>query len=118
MIEILVAVVAGLAAGAVLAWLAARAVIAQLEGAVDWHRKQEQVATDRLVHAWKDGAVVPPRPADPTPAPDPLPEELQTELDQWDDPEHRAMLEARMRDGLQRGRGVTAILMELDNLHP
>lgn len=118
MTDILLAVGVGLLVGVGLAGLAAWLVIRQLNAAVEWHRKQEQVATDRLVHAWKDGATIPPRPSEPVPSPEPLPSVLQEELDQWEDGEHRTALEAHMRRGLHEGLGTTAILLGLDNLHP
>lgn len=117
--EVIVAAVGvGLLLGAGLAGLAAWFVVRQLRSAVEWHRKQEQVATDRLVHAWKDGATIPPRPSEPIPPPEPLPSVLQEEIDQWEDGENRSMLEARMRAGLHAGLSPTAILLQLDDLHP
>lgn len=108
----------GLVAGFAIAYLARRETIDVLLAQLGQARGAEALATDRLVHAWQEGARIPPRPA-PEPEPvQPLPEILQKELDDWEDPEHRAMLEATMRAGLQKGQDPVRILMELDNLHP
>lgn len=108
----------GLLAGAVILWLARSETIRVLRDQLHQAREAEVVATDRLVNAWKEGERVLPRPVELPPPPDPLPPELQAELDQWEDGEHRVMLEAQMRDGIRRGLGTVAILLELDNLHP
>lgn len=118
MLDLLAAWGLGLVLGGTLAWLARRDTIRALEEQVTWLRTQEALATDRLVHAWKEGATIPPRPPEPVPPPEPLPAVLQDELDQWEDSEHRVMLEAQMRAGLHAGKDTTRILLELDNSHP
>ncbi len=110
--------IAGLAAGAIILWLARAETIRFLRAELQDARKAEQVATDRLLHAWKEGATIAPRPTETPPPPDPLPAVLQEEIDHWEDPEHRIMLEAQMREGIRRGKDTTRILLELDNLHP
>lgn len=115
---VLVGHAVGLVLGATAAWLARRDTIRALEEQVTWLRTQEAIATDRLVHAWKEGATVPPRPAEEIPPPDPLPSVLQEELDQWEDQQHRVELELQMRAGLHAGKDPVRILMELDNSHP
>lgn len=113
-----IGLVAGLLIGGALLWLSRSETVRVLTTQLEQARDAERVATDRLVHAWREGATIPPRPAEEAPPPDPLPETLQAELDQWEDPEHRAMLERKMRTLLQAGRDPVAVLMELDNLHP
>jgi hypothetical protein len=115
----LVALVIGLVVGGALAWLARGDTIARLERQVEWHREQEIVATDRLLHAWReDKIVVPARPVEATPPPQPLPAALQEEVDQWENPETRAAIDEKIRGMLRRGWAPTRILLELDNHHP
>lgn len=109
---------AGLLVGGALLWLARSETVRVLDAQLEQARTAERVATDRLVHAWREGATVPPRPVEAAPPPEPLPSELQAELDQWEEPEHKAMLERKMRELIQAGRSTVAVLMELDNLHP
>ena len=116
--SIAIAGLIGAALGALAAWLARADTIGVLRAELERARKAEEVATDRLVHAWKEGAVVPPRPSEPAPPPDPLPGPLLEEINQWEDGEHRAMLEAHFRQEMARGKSVPAILLELDNVHP
>lgn len=108
----------GFGAGALVFWLARAELVRVLRGELAEARKAEAVATDRLVHAWKEGATIAPRPPDAVPPLEPLPAALQEELDQWEDAEHRVMLEAQMREGLRRGKDAVRILLELDNTHP
>lgn len=112
------AFLAGFGAGALVFWLARTELVRVLRAELVTARKAEALATDRLVHAWQEGATIPPRPPDEIPPPDPLPGALQDELNQWEDPEHRVMLEAQMREGLRRGKDPVRILLELDNTHP
>lgn len=83
-------------------------------------REAEAVATDRLVHAWREdkSITIPPRPAEPVPPPDPLPSDLQAEVDQWESPESRLIVEQKIRVMLARGLAPPAILLALDNEHP
>lgn len=104
--------------GVVTGWLIYHREVVTLRQELRRAHAAETVATDRLVHAWKDGATIPPRPAEPVPPPLPLPKELLEYVAQWEDPEHRAMLEARFRAEMGAGKGATAILMALDNEHP
>jgi hypothetical protein len=108
----------GLFLGAALLWWARGETIRVLREQLKQAREAEVVATDRLVNAWKEGEKVLPRPEEAPPPPEPLPADLQAELDQWEDVEHRVMLEAAMRDGMRRGLSTVAILLELDNMHP
>ena len=114
----LIAGLVGLALGALAAWLARADTIGVLKGQLEQARKAEEVATDRLVHAAREGAVVPPRPTPPTPPVQPLPKILLDELRQWEDPEHRIELEGQMRNLMARGMDATAVLLTLDNQHP
>lgn len=118
MIELVIAWLLGIGIGALLAWWAQRPVIVLLEQQLAQSKKAEETATDRLVHAWREGATIPPRPSPPPPPLEPLPPELQQELNDWEDGEHRAILEAQMRAGLAQGKSSVAILLELDNRHP
>lgn len=111
--------VIGLLVGSLIGWYAREEVVRELKIRCAYLTKQEQVATDRLVHAWHEKATIQPRPTDePLPAPDPLPETLQDEVDQYEDPEARATIEAFIRSGLQKGKDPVRILLELDNIHP
>lgn len=114
-----VAFVLGLAAGAVACWWLQRPVVAHLKDELHWARQEIATATDRLLHAWReDKAVIPPRPPEPVPPPEPLPRELQAEVDQWESPESRAVLEQKIRAMLARGMQPAGILLALDNEHP
>ncbi len=117
-LEFLIAYGLGLVLGAAVAWLARRDTIDTLKEQVHWLREQEAIATDRLVHGWKEGATVAPRPLPELPKQEPLPSLLKDELQQWEDPEHRVTLEAEFRAMLGRGMTATAILKEMDNRHP
>ena len=114
----LVAFLTGLIAGGSVAWLARGDTVRVLTAQLRESRLAEALATDRLVHAWKDGAHVPPRPVEPGPPPQPLPKDLQDYVNQWEDPEHRAEEEAKIRAMQARGLSSVAILMQLDNQHP
>lgn len=108
----------GILAGVALGILVGRDTIRVLEEQIKHLRTEVAVATDRLVHAWKEGATIPPRPLE---APLPLPvlaSELQAEIDQWEDPTHRAEIEAEIRARMGRGEAAPAILLALDNHHP
>jgi len=107
----------GLTTGGLVLWLAHRETATVLIEQLHRAQVAEAEATDRLVHAWREGATIPPRPQ-PIPPVQPLPPDLQVELDQWEDQEHKVMLEAQMRAGMARGLSSTAVLLELDNLHP
>lgn len=80
-------------------------------------RTELTMASDRLLHAWKDGATIPPRPVEVAPPP-PLPPQLMELVTEWESPEARATMEAKLR-GLyfDRGWGVTAILKQQENEH-
>lgn len=83
-------------------------------------RREYQIATDRLLHAWKaDNAVIPPRPPTEIKAIPKLPSELQATVDEWEDPESRAIMEQKVRHlHFERGLGVLGVLKELENDHP
>lgn len=103
----------GLAAGLLIAWLARRDTVLILRGELDRSRTAEQVAADRLLAAWKEGAVVPPRPpAEPIKLL-PLPEALQEEVNQWSDPEVRSEVEAKIRKLQDQGLDQASILLKL-----
>ena len=116
--ELPVAVVVGIVVGLVGGWYLTWPVTRVLRTELDRARKAEELATDRLVHAWKEGAQIPPRPTEPGPPLQPLPQDLADHVDQWDDPEHKAELEGHIRALQARGLSSTAILMHLDNEHP
>lgn len=79
------------------------------------YRKQYDVATDRLVHAHlEERALIPPRPVEPKPIL-PLPPELQQIVDEWENPEVRANVAARIQRMLDEGRGVPAIMRSFEN---
>lgn len=118
MSELFVGFVIGLVVGGVLAWLAREETLRLVKSELKEARKQEAIATDRLVHAWHAEAKIPPRPQEALLPPEPLPATLQAELDVWEDQEHRAMLEAQMRSMLRAGKDPVRILLELDNVHP
>lgn len=81
-------------------------------------RSELAIAQDRLLHAWKDDkAVIPPRPVEVTPPP-PLPSELMEYVTEWESPDAQATMEARLRhEYFERGRGVMAIMWDLENEH-
>lgn len=106
------------ALSALASWLAREETVRLLKREVERAQKAEAVATDRLVHAWREGAVVPARPSPPLPPQDPLPGPLAEEVAAWEDPEHRHVLAERMRFELAKGKSIPTILLELDNEHP
>lgn len=117
MTELAYAIIVGII-GYLLGSLQHRGTLKVLREQVQYFRHESTEATERLIHAWKDDAKIPPRPIAPPPPLDPLPQPLLDELAQWEDAEHRATIEAAMRLGLARGKGIPAILLELDNHHP
>lgn len=114
----LITFLTGLIVGGSVAWLARGDTIKALREHVKEARTAEALATDRLVHAWREGAQIPPRPTEPGPPPQPLPRDLADHIAQWDDPEHRAEQEAQIRALLATGRTPAAVLMHLENQHP
>ena len=114
----LIAGLVGAALGALAAWLARADTITVLKEQLEQARRAEEIATDRLVHAARDGAVVAPRPTPPIPPLQPLPKVLLDELRQWEDVEHRVELEGQMRNLMARGMNATAVLLALDDQHP
>ena len=103
----------GLLAGFVAAWLARREAVAILREELRRSREAEVVAADRLLAAWKEGAVVPPRPPAEPFRQLPLPEALREEVDQWADPEVRAEVEAKIRKLQAEGLAQEAIILKL-----
>jgi len=103
---------AGLLLGAFAAYWLQRAELRYL-------RAELAIAQDRLLHAWRDDkAVIPPRPIEVEP-PKPLPPELAELVTEWESPEARATMEARLRHQyFERGWGVKAILRQQENEHP
>lgn len=67
--------------------------------------RELKVAQDRLLQAWHQGAVVPPRPeAEPTPVElEPLPALLQPFVDRWESKESQMREEAQIRRWLGDG---------------
>jgi hypothetical protein len=116
--ELLLAFGLGLLLGSVVAGLARGETVKFLREQLAQARKAEELATDRLVHAWKDGAQIPPRPSEPAPPPVVLPKDLQDYVAQWEDPEHRAEQEAQVRELLGTGRSPMAVLQYLEDQHP
>ena len=117
--ELLIAYGVGGVLGSALAWFSRGETIRFLREQLEGARAAEALATDRLVHAWKDGAQIPPRPGEKPAVPlQPLPADLKAHVEQWDDAEHRAMLESDIRAMLGRGLSPVAVLMALDNQHP
>lgn len=102
----------GLLLGASGCWWLQRAEIRYL-------RDELRIASDRLLHAWRDDkAVIPPRPV-PVEPPKPLPPELADMVAEWESPEAQAAMETKLR-GLyfDRGWGVQAILRQAEDEHP
>jgi len=67
--------------------------------------RELRVAQDRLLTAWREGAVVPPRAEAPTQNPPlaPLPAVLQPFVDHWEAPASREAEEAKIRRWLEDG---------------
>lgn len=103
---------AGLLLGGAAVWWLQRQELTYL-------RKENQVATDRLLHAWREEkAVIPPRPQEVRAVPK-LPSELQATVDEWETEESRAVMEQRIRHlHFDRGMGVMAVLKQLEDEHP
>lgn len=115
----LIGFVVGVAAGFVVCRQGFGQTVRVLSDHLKWAREQEAIATDRLVHAWReDNATIAPRPPEPVPPPEPLPRVLQEEVDGWETPETRAVVEEKIRGMMRRGFNSTRILLELDNHHP
>lgn len=102
---------AGLLAGALGTWWVHRGELAYL-------RSELTMAQDRLLGAWHAKAAIPPRPTEPEPPPEPLPIDLQEMVDEWESPESRATMEAKIRGRMAQGWGVQAILRQAENEHP
>jgi len=102
----------GLVAGALCSWWVNR-------GETVYLRAELAIAQDRLLHAWRDDkAVIPPRPI-PVEPPKPLPPELAELVAEWESPEARATMEAKLRHQyFERGWGVKAILRDAEDQHP
>jgi hypothetical protein len=106
------AVLVGLIAGALGAWFVQ-------QGELRYLRRELSVAQDRLLHAWReDKATIPPRPPEQLPPPPPLPPDLQEVVDDWEDPESRAVQESQIRQMMDAGWKTMAILKHLENQHP
>lgn len=81
-----------------------------------YYRKELATAQDRLVHAWRDDkAIIPPRPVEIRP-PTPLPADLLEVVNEWESPETRAQVESQIREMYDKGHGVQAILMHMQNV--
>ena len=77
--------------------------------------RELRIAQDRLLTAWKEGAVVPPREDKPTQNPplEPLPPQLQPFVDQWESPASRESEEARIRQWLAQGWSIERLVKHL-----
>ena len=98
--------VLGLLLGGTAIWFVQRPRILYLE-------RELRTATDRLVHAWKEGAVIPAREVE-EPEPVAIPKDLQEEIDQWDDPESKAVARAQIEQMLREGKSQALILRALE----
>lgn len=109
----------GFAVGAAMVYLLLRPVRVHLERELAYYRKELATAQDRLLHAWRDDkAIIPPRPLEIR-APEKLPVELQAVVDEWEDPESRAVMEQKVRNlHFARGLGVMGVLKALEDEHP
>lgn len=109
----------GLAVGAVACYYLQRPALEYLKAEVKVARREVQEATDRLLYSFKNENLVPaPRPIEAPPPPQPLPPVLQAEVNQWESPESRLAVEAKIRGMMQKGMEPTRILLELDREHP
>jgi len=105
------ALLVGLLAGALGTWWVQRTEIRYL-------RDELRVAQDRLLHAWHDKAIIPPRPQEVKP-PEPLPPELMDLVKDFESPEGQAAMEAKLRSmHFGQGRSVGAILRQMEDEHP
>lgn len=72
--------------------------------------RELRLTQDRLYGAWKDGAVIPPR---PTEAPEmqlpPLPDGLQALVTEWESPDSQLAVEATIRRMLAQGQTAAQI---------
>lgn len=101
----------GLVAGAGGTWWVQRNELRYL-------RAELRIAQDRLVHAWHQQAIIPPRPTEVKPV-EALPQELQHFVDDWESPESRAAMETRLRSlYFDQGLGIPAIIRQMENDHP
>lgn len=101
------ALVAGLIIGAALTWFVHR-------DELEYLRRELAQATDRLAHARiEKGAEIAPRPVEYEP-PEPLPAELQQIVNEWEDPESRAVTESKIRGWIAEGWGNEAILRQFN----
>lgn len=70
-------------------------------------KREKKIAEDRLYAAWKEGALIPPRPepADSAPEepPTPIPVELRDLVDRWEDDFARTKAEQELRHFLDEG---------------
>lgn len=93
-----------LLAGASATWLVMRDQVRDA-------RDRAELAEDRLYAAWKEDYAIPARPVEPEPVViEPLPEMLQTLVNDWDSPDTRATLERAMRERMALGFGPKAIV--------
>ena len=96
---------AGLLIGALATWLLMREDLTYL-------RDELRVAHAQIAHAvMSEGAQVPPRIEEIEP-PKPLTSELQACVDEWEDPESRAVEELKIRGWLAEGRAIKSILRQ------
>lgn len=97
-----------------LPWVSRFAYDALLEDR-DRLRSELVTAQDRLLSAWKEGTVIPTRPAEQTPPPDPLEPVLQEYVDQFESAEGRQAAEESIRSMASHGMTVQQIWSHLEN---
>ena len=103
--ELAVTLSIGLALGSLLTWLVHR-------GELGYLREELKVAHAQIAHAViEDGALIPPR-IEPVEPIKPLSKKLQECVEQWDEPESRAVEEAKIRGWQGEGWGEKAILRQ------
>ncbi|HUT59728.1 MAG TPA: hypothetical protein VNA25_17920 [Phycisphaerae bacterium] len=104
---------AGVGTGIFAIWLASRAPLAAQRDVIKYLQDELRVAQDRLLSAWKEEAVIPPRDAAPTSqAFVALPHELQELVDDWESAESRMVMAAKFRVKMAGGLSPAEILRE------
>ena len=95
----------GLTLGSLLTWLVHR-------GELGYLREELKVAHAQIAHAViQERALIPPR-IEPVEPIKPLTKELQDCVDQWDEPESRAVEEAKIRGWLADDHSIKSILRQ------
>lgn len=81
-------------------------------------RSELTVAQDRLLNAWTEGKVIPPRAQEPLPPPEPLHPALVEYVTQFESEEGRMAAEEAVRSMQSHGMLPMAILKHFENSHP